>query len=37
MGTDAPVTVFRISVAMTMLYDAGHILDERILAEQFSD
>jgi NAD+ kinase len=25
------------SVAMTMLYDAGHNLDERILAEQFSD
>ena len=24
-------------VAMTMLYDAGHNLDERILAEQFSD
>jgi NAD+ kinase len=25
------------SIAMTMLYDAGHNLDERILAEQFSD
>lgn len=25
------------SVSMTMLYDAGHNLDERILAEQFSD
>ncbi len=25
------------SVAMTMLYDAGHNLDERILSEQFSD
>jgi NAD+ kinase len=25
------------SIAMTMLYDAGHSLDERILAEQFSD
>jgi NAD+ kinase len=25
------------TVAMTMLYDAGHNLDERILAEQFSD
>jgi NAD+ kinase len=25
------------SVAMTMLYDAGHNLDERILVEQFSD
>jgi NAD+ kinase len=25
------------SVAMTMLYDAGHNLDERILTEQFSD
>jgi len=25
------------SLAMTMLYDAGHNLDERILAEQFSD
>jgi NAD+ kinase len=25
------------AVAMTMLYDAGHNLDERILAEQFSD
>jgi NAD+ kinase len=25
------------SVAMTMLYDAGHSLDERILSEQFSD
>ena len=24
-------------IAMTMLYDAGHSLDERILAEQFSD
>jgi NAD+ kinase len=24
-------------IAMTMLYDAGHNLDERILAEQFSD
>ena len=24
------------SIAMTMLYDAGHNLDERILAEQFS-
>jgi len=25
------------SIAMTMLYDAGHNLDERILTEQFSD
>jgi len=25
------------SIAMTMLYDAGHNLDERILSEQFSD
>ena len=25
------------SIAMTMLYDAGHNLDERILAEQFTD
>jgi NAD+ kinase len=25
------------SISMTMLYDAGHNLDERILAEQFSD
>lgn len=25
------------SIVMTMLYDAGHSLDERILAEQFSD
>lgn len=25
------------SIAMTLLYDAGHNLDERILAEQFSD
>jgi len=25
------------AIAMTMLYDAGHNLDERILAEQFSD
>ncbi len=25
------------SISMTMLYDAGHSLDERILAEQFSD
>jgi NAD+ kinase len=25
------------SIAMTMLYDAGHSLDERILSEQFSD
>ncbi|HEX4118278.1 MAG TPA: NAD kinase [Rhizomicrobium sp.] len=25
------------SIAMTMLYDAGHSLDERILAEQFTD
>ncbi len=25
------------SIAMTMLYDQGHNLDERILAEQFSD
>jgi NAD+ kinase len=25
------------SITMTMLYDAGHNLDERILAEQFSD
>jgi NAD+ kinase len=25
------------SIRMTMLYDAGHNLDERILAEQFSD
>lgn len=25
------------SIAMTMLYDAGHNLDERILAEQFGD
>jgi NAD+ kinase len=25
------------TVSMTMLYDAGHNLDERILAEQFSD
>jgi NAD+ kinase len=25
------------SVSMTMLYDAGHNLDERILAEQFTD
>jgi NAD+ kinase len=25
------------SVAMTMLFDAGHSLDERILAEQFLD
>src|SRR4051812_4422953 len=25
------------SIAMTMLYDKGHNLDERILAEQFSD
>jgi NAD+ kinase len=25
------------SIAMTMLYDAGHSLDERILAEQFGD
>jgi len=25
------------SVAMTMLFDAGHSLDERILAEQFVD
>jgi hypothetical protein len=24
-------------VAMTMLHDAGHSLDERILSEQFSD
>jgi NAD+ kinase len=25
------------SVSMTMLFDAGHSLDERILAEQFVD
>jgi NAD+ kinase len=25
------------AIAMTMLYDAGHSLDERILAEQFND
>jgi NAD+ kinase len=25
------------TVAMTMLFDAGHSLDERILAEQFID
>ena len=25
------------SISMTLLYDAGHSLDERILAEQFSD
>ena len=25
------------SITMTMLYDAGHNLDERILSEQFSD
>ena len=25
------------SIRMTMLYDAGHNLDERILSEQFSD
>ena len=25
------------TVAMTMLFDAGHSLDERILAEQFVD
>ncbi|HJS46168.1 MAG TPA: NAD kinase [Rhizomicrobium sp.] len=25
------------AISMTMLYDAGHSLDERILAEQFSD
>ena len=25
------------SLSMTLLYDAGHNLDERILAEQFSD
>jgi NAD+ kinase len=25
------------TISMTMLYDAGHSLDERILAEQFSD
>ena len=25
------------SIAMTMLFDAGHSLDERILAEQFTD
>jgi NAD+ kinase len=25
------------SIAMTMLYDAGHNLDERILSEQFTD
>jgi len=25
------------AIAMTLLYDAGHNLDERILAEQFSD
>ncbi len=25
------------AISMTMLYDAGHNLDERILAEQFSD
>ncbi|HMH65310.1 MAG TPA: NAD(+) kinase, partial [Rhizomicrobium sp.] len=25
------------TISMTMLYDAGHNLDERILAEQFSD
>ncbi len=25
------------STSMTMLYDAGHNLDERILSEQFSD
>jgi NAD+ kinase len=25
------------SISMTMLYDQGHNLDERILAEQFSD
>jgi NAD+ kinase len=25
------------TIAMTMLYDAGHSLDERILSEQFSD
>ncbi len=25
------------SISMTMLYDAGHSLDERILAEQFTD
>ena len=25
------------TIAMTMLFDAGHSLDERILAEQFID
>ena len=25
------------SIAMTMLYDKGHNLDERILSEQFTD
>ena len=25
------------AIAMTLLYDAGHNLDERILAEQFLD
>jgi NAD+ kinase len=25
------------SISMTMLFDAGHSLDERILAEQFVD
>ena len=25
------------SIAMTMLYDKGHNLDERILSEQFND
>jgi NAD+ kinase len=24
-------------ISMTMLYDAGHNLDERILSEQFTD